>query len=125
VKFLVDNSLSPRVAESLRQAGNDSIHVRDLNLQTARDSEIFQIALNDKRIVISADTDFGTLFVLSPSTLPSVILFRGDVTRYPQRQAKLLIANIPSLQEDLLRGSVIVISKERIRIRPFSRESLS
>jgi hypothetical protein len=42
MNFLVDNALSPLVADRLRQAGHDAVHVRDYGLAAADDSVIFE-----------------------------------------------------------------------------------
>jgi predicted nuclease of predicted toxin-antitoxin system len=44
VKFLIDNALSPVLAEHLKTAGHDALHVRDYGLQAAGDDEIFDRA---------------------------------------------------------------------------------
>lgn len=117
MRFLVDNALSPLVARKLTEAGHDTIHLRDRDFQSASDEEIVELATNEDRVVISADTDFGTILALRQATKPSFILFRGDAERRPARQAEALREYIPQLEQVLLAGAIIVISASRLRIR--------
>jgi predicted nuclease of predicted toxin-antitoxin system len=45
LRFLIDNALSPSMAEGLRKAGHEAIHVGELGMGTATDKEIMNYAL--------------------------------------------------------------------------------
>ena len=117
MRFLVDNALSPLLALRLREAGHDAMHVRDYAMQQSPDRDIFLFAYQEQRIIVSADNDFASILAWWEDDLPSLILFRRGLERNSSNQALRLIPNLPSLQEALERGSIVIIEPGRIRIR--------
>lgn len=123
MKFLIDNALSSQIAIGLVQTGYDAIHVRDLNMGTSPDIDIFNIAIVQQRTIISADTDFGTLLALRSERFPSVILFRRGISHVPQTQLSILLLNLPNIAALLEQGSIIIFDKNRIRTRTLPIDS--
>jgi predicted nuclease of predicted toxin-antitoxin system len=117
VRFLIDNNLSPLLAESLKAAGHDAVHLRDLAMQAAPDSDVLERANADERVLVSADTDFGALLSRSHATGPSVLLIRRLAGRRAAEQSAIILANLDQIAEDLAVGVVVVIGDDRIRIR--------
>jgi predicted nuclease of predicted toxin-antitoxin system len=113
----IDNNLSPLLAEGLKAAGHDAVHLRDLGMQAAPDSAVLQRALVDERVLVSADTDFGGLLSRSRATGPSVLLIRRLAGRRAAEQSAIILANLDQIAEDLTAGAVVVIGDDWIRIR--------
>jgi predicted nuclease of predicted toxin-antitoxin system len=117
VRFLLDENLSPLLADLLRRSGHDAVHARDVGLRQAGDQEVLERAGSDGRVLVSADTDFGRLLAASGAVLPSVILLRRAGGRRASTQAGLLLANLAQVSSDLDAGAIVVLEATRVRVR--------
>ena len=82
----------------------------------ASDGVILERAVKERCVIVTQDTDFGTLLSSSRQRLPSVILFRMRDGR-PSVQARVLLKNIPVLEEALRNGAIVVVTDASIRVR--------
>lgn len=117
MKFLIDNNLSPLLADGLKAAGHDAVHVRDFGMQAAPDEAVLERARAEERVLVSADTDFGGLLSRSRAANPSVILIRRLVGRRAAEQAAIILANLDQVAEDLAAGAVVVLHEQLLRVR--------
>jgi predicted nuclease of predicted toxin-antitoxin system len=116
MRFLLDENLSPRLAEVLRASGHDVQHVHEIGLTGASDHLVLERARADSRVLISADTDFGAILVRSQATTPSFLLLRRAANRRVIAQAAVILDNLDAVQADLDAGAVVVLSETTLRI---------
>jgi predicted nuclease of predicted toxin-antitoxin system len=102
VRFLIDESLSTRVATLLRDAGHDAIHVADRDLLGAEDSRVMAAAAAEQRVLVRhrlrRASDPG------PDPGPSVVMLR-QAPRRPEAQVGLILANVEAAESELTRGA--------------------
>jgi predicted nuclease of predicted toxin-antitoxin system len=93
------------------------LHVRDYKLESAEDERIFARARDERRVIVSADTDFGTLLASLDVNSPSLILFRGGVSRRPESLVNAILSYSPQIEGLLAAGAIVVIEPTRVRVR--------
>jgi predicted nuclease of predicted toxin-antitoxin system len=103
------------VAEGLSAAGHDAVHVSDLGLCGATDIEVMDAAVEEGRVVVSADTDFGELLAKSVRALPSVVLLRRH--HDPRSQVAAILGALRDVSDALDADAVVVITDDRVRLR--------
>jgi predicted nuclease of predicted toxin-antitoxin system len=117
VRFVVDANVSPRVAALLAAAGHDAVAVRDVGLAAASDDDILDWALTGHRVIVSHDTDFGTLLAARRQVKPSFILVRSSDPLTADDVAGLILAHLDSVSEDLGAGAIVTFARGRLRAR--------
>lgn len=75
MKFLIDEDVSPKLAEFLKESGHSAIHIREIQT-SLEDYQILELAVTGKSIVITEDKDFGELVFKNRQSSKEVILLR-------------------------------------------------
>ncbi|MGD2063701.1 MAG: DUF5615 family PIN-like protein [Nitrospirota bacterium] len=60
MRFLIDRCAGRRLAEWLRSRGHDTVECRDLGPDPG-DRELLRRAMQEQRVLVTIDTDFGEL----------------------------------------------------------------
>lgn len=118
MRFLVDLNLSPRLADQLQTAGHEAVHAASRSLHAAPDEAVLGVARTEGRVLVSADSDFGTILAATRATRPSVLYLRGVTGRRVEQLAQRISAAIPSIEDALTSGSLVVLEPSLVRIRP-------
>jgi predicted nuclease of predicted toxin-antitoxin system len=115
VRFLIDESADARLIPYLRASGHDATRIASEHPAGLPDHAVLALAVQEARILITADRDFGELIVRLQLPHRGVILFRlGDFA-----EIDLWIVRFEYVLEhhehDL--DQLVVVTRKGVRIR--------
>lgn len=113
MRFLADESCDFAVVRALRSAGHDVVAVRETN-PGAPDEAVISLALQESRVLLTEDKDFGQLVFASATESPGVVLIR-----FPANARQAMVQTVVQLIEanaQKVVGRFVVVQPGRIRL---------
>ncbi len=104
--FLVDAQLPPLLAEALRQAGCEAVHVIDLGLQAATDEQIWDEAISRSAVLVTKDSDFA-LRRAATNDGPAILWVRVG-NRSNRKLIELLMPALPAIIAAIERDEAVI-----------------
>ena len=86
-------------------------------MQGAPDDEILDRVLIEDRVIVSHDTDFGTLLAVRRQSKPSFVLVRSADPLTANQVARLIIDNLHVMAAELTAGAIATFARGRLRSR--------
>jgi predicted nuclease of predicted toxin-antitoxin system len=113
MRFLADESCDVALVKALRDAGNDVLEVR-LIKAGADDEWVVDLALSERRILLTEDKDFGWLIYAHGQKAIGVIFLRYPVSE--RQRISLHLVELVKQQNEHLIGCFVTVTPNRIRI---------
>jgi len=114
LKLLFDVGVSKKAEIYFRESGFDVLAIRDLN-PSMLDNDILNLAINENRLVITMDKDFGELVFNHKNVHSGVLLLRMEDAGWKQKID--VHSDIFQKHSDELTGSFSVYQEKKLRIR--------
>lgn len=125
-RLIIDENLSPSLAQALRESGHDAVHVNAAGLHSAPDDAIMAWAAAQQRVVVTHDRDFHHHLRQGGLALPSVIKIpqRGpEALSGTSAQASRLRDVLPALDHRLSAGSAVTLDRHGLLVEPLPLSS--
>lgn len=116
MRLLLDQGLPRSTVPLLGKNGIEALHVGEVGLASASDAKILEFGLLEHRVLVTLDADFHALLALSGAREPSVIRIRIEGLR-AEDHARLLTQVLSACRADLVRGSMVTVTEQGIRVR--------
>ena len=104
--FLVDAQLPPSLAEALREAGCQAVHLVELGLLAASDQQIWDEAISRSAVLVTKDRDFPVRRAASNDG-PAILWVRvGNIGN--RKLIELTLRALPTIIDSIERDEAVI-----------------
>jgi predicted nuclease of predicted toxin-antitoxin system len=119
-KFLIDENLSPHLAEYLRSLGYEAVAVREVALKGKPDADLIAWIQKEKAILVTCDLDFGEFFYWQTLGKFGVIILRSKKQKCNSYKKILEFLHTEKILKDKrMSTSLLIASKDKYRLRKY------
>ena len=116
MKFKIDQNLPLEFEEILAGCGHDAVSVHRQGMNGAPDDAVVRVCHAEDRVLITADLDLSDIRAYPPSQSAGYIVFPLKKQSRP-RQIALLKNLLALLDQQPLRGKLLIAEQHRVRVR--------
>jgi predicted nuclease of predicted toxin-antitoxin system len=120
LRLLIDENIPYKLAEKLLRTYPKSIYVLTTPLRGRPDKDLLEYAEKNNLIIITFDTDFADILTF-PLKNTSRIILRINNVKFSELE-NIVIHSLKILERKDLKSSVVIISKNKIRIKKYKEE---
>ncbi len=116
MKIILDQGLPRSAVRLLQERGHDVLHTGDCGMSCSSDTEIMEFARQQKRVVVTLDSDFHAIMALTEADNPSVIRIRIEGLR-AEGLTNILQKVLEKCEDDIIAGAIVSVTEKQIRLR--------
>jgi predicted nuclease of predicted toxin-antitoxin system len=113
MRFLADESCDFAVVRGLRETGKDVLAVAE-TVPGAADETVLDLAVTEKRVLLTEDKDFGRWIYAHRRATAGVILLRYPATA--RRAMPVAVVRLVERHGERLAGCFVVVQPGRLRM---------
>ena len=116
MRFLADESVYVAIVRALRDLGHDVVDLKEKKVYGVPDDEVFQLAVEQGRILVTMDLDFGNILLYPPGTHPGIIVLKlFELT--VDGATNILRDFIQKTDESQIAKALVIVEPHRVRFR--------
>jgi len=112
MRFLIDECTGPSVAKWLSDQGHDVFSVYD-EARGIDDDQVIQMALDQERVLVTNDKDFGEKVYRDNRPHVGIILLRLEDERFASKIQ--VLSHLLDEYSEKISGSFTVVSEQRVK----------